>query len=1108
VKEAAMNPDQPKAETLFARAIGIESAADRAAFLEQACGSDAALRREVEKLVRDYFRAGGFLEKPAVAGLATVDESPTGERIGAMIGPYKLVQEIGEGGMGTVYMAQQQEPVKRVVALKVVKPGMDSRQVIARFDAERQALALMDHPNIARVLDAGTTATGRPYFVMELVKGVAITRYCDEHRLTPRQRLELFVPVCQAIQHAHQKGIIHRDIKPGNVLVSSYDGKPVPKVIDFGIAKATGQQLTDGTLLTGFGMIVGTLEYMSPEQAMLNALDIDTRSDVYSLGILLYELLTGSTPLSRKRLKEAAVVEVLRLIREEEPQKPSTRLSTTDELPSVAANRGLEPKKLSGLVRGELDWIVMKALEKDRDRRYESANGFALDIQRYLADEPVQACPPSAWYRFNKFARRNRAAITTAGLVCVALVTTSTVLAVSNVRIKQEKEEKAKAFEQASEQRELARHNLDEALRVVDRLLTRVATDRLAGLPHVEPLKQSLLEDALAFYLGFLAENRDKPALALETGLAYLRTGTIQDQLGKHVTAKQTLEQGITLFEELARNQPEEARYRQELARSYYAKGHVLQTIGPPRDAEQAYRRALGLYEELVAENPTNSSARDNLAGSHNQLGLVLVATGRLREAEKEYRLAATLGEQLVADTPTNQEHRTSLAKYYLNLSALLDNIDQLPEAEDYARKSLAAAEQVVRAAPRDRDHETDVAISRLNVARVLMDRGRLDDARRESGKGIAMLQKLVDDFPTRPDYRHRLSEGHGNLGITYWHGRRLQESEESFNQACKLHEKLAADFPSVAAYQSDCGATFSNLGILLQSQGKHERARGFFEEAIRRQDAAAKLNPKNPMYRQFLGKHYINLAAILKELGTAGEARVHQQAIDIARGLVADFPDVPVHQNLLAGALNNLSSLRRTQGKPDEGLRLLEEAIRCQQKAVDGNPSSVLYLQTLDQYRSHLSPLLEQLGRPAEAEEALRRRVDVLEKLTSLQPQAAGHQSNCGAILHNLALKHLDRQELEQATQLLGQAIVHQQAALRQKPAEATFRQFLGNHYTSLGYALAERKQYAEAEKSYRSCLDIREKLAADHPTDQEFQADVAAVKDALEKLAALTKQ
>src|SRR5437660_9901636 len=335
--------------------------------------------------------------------------------------------------MGTVGMAQQTAPVKRLVAVKLIKAGMDSRQVLARFEAERQALALMDHPNIARVLDAGTTGAGRPYFVMDLVKGVPITKYCDEHHLTPRQRLELFIPVCQAIQHAHQKGVIHRDLKPSNVLVALYDGRPVPKVIDFGVAKAAGQSLTEKTLVTAFGAIVGTLEYMSPEQAEINQRDIDTRSDIYSLGVLLYELLAGSPPFTRQELEKAGMLEMLRVIREQEPSKPSTKLSTAEGLPTLAANRGTEPAKLTRLVRGELDWIVMTCLEKDRNRRYDTANGFAMDVQRYLADEPVLACPPSVGYRFRKFARRHRRALLTASVVALAVVLAAAALAVSTV---------------------------------------------------------------------------------------------------------------------------------------------------------------------------------------------------------------------------------------------------------------------------------------------------------------------------------------------------------------------------------------------------------------------------------------------------------------------------------------------------------------------------------------------------------------------------------------------------------------------------------------------------------------------------------------------------
>src|SRR4051794_581084 len=423
-----MDHDDTNFDAIFCDAIEIAAAEERAAFIARACGPDEELRLRVERLVAAHCQAGSFLEVPPDSPTLSMAPAPPGEGPGAVIGPYKLLQQIGEGGMGTVYMAEQEKPVRRKVALKVIKPGMDSRQVVARFEAERQALALMDHVNIARVLDAGATENGLPYFVMELVHGVPITRYCDENRLTPRERLELFVPVCQAIQHAHQKGVIHRDVKPSNVLVTLYDGRPVPKVIDFGVAKATEQKLTERTLFTHYGTLVGTLEYMSPEQAEMSALGVDTRSDIFSLGVLLYELLTGSTPLSHKRVKEAAYAEVLRLILEEEPPKPSTRLSESGEaLASISAQRHLEPAKLTKLVRGELDWIVMKTLEKDRNRRYETANAFAADLQRYLADETVQACPPSAWYRFRKLARRNKVGLLTASFVALALLTGTTV---------------------------------------------------------------------------------------------------------------------------------------------------------------------------------------------------------------------------------------------------------------------------------------------------------------------------------------------------------------------------------------------------------------------------------------------------------------------------------------------------------------------------------------------------------------------------------------------------------------------------------------------------------------------------------------------------------
>jgi eukaryotic-like serine/threonine-protein kinase len=460
-------------ETIFAAARETTDPARRAAYLEVACAGDVELRRRIEALLLAQAQSGDLLRLSARDSGMTTDltddrvsgpiEHPPGARPitegpGTHIGPYKLLQQIGEGGMGFVYMAEQGKPVRRKVALKIIKPGMDSRQVIARFEAERQALAMMDHQNIARVLDAGTTDNGRPYFVMELVHGVPITQFCDDRHLTPRERLALFVPVCRAIQHAHQKGIIHRDIKPSNVLMTMYDDQPVPKVIDFGVAKAIEQRLTERTMFTQYGALVGTFEYMSPEQAEMNAFGVDTRSDVYSLGVLLYELLTGTTPLGRERMRSAALHELVRLIKEEEAQRPSVRLSSLDHLPTVAAARKTEPGRLRKLMRGELDWIVMRCLEKDRARRYESASGLARDVERYLADEPVEAGPPGAGYRLRRFARKYRTTLRIAGAFLVLLVLGAVVSTWQAIRA-------TLAENRASEQRDVARRNEVDAIR-------------------------------------------------------------------------------------------------------------------------------------------------------------------------------------------------------------------------------------------------------------------------------------------------------------------------------------------------------------------------------------------------------------------------------------------------------------------------------------------------------------------------------------------------------------------------------------------------------------------------------------------------------------------
>jgi WD40 repeat protein/serine/threonine protein kinase len=497
-----MNHPSPLEEIFFA-ALEKGSPPEREAYLDAACAGDSGLRLRVEKMLAAQARAGSFLEEPARSPVVTVDEPPLTEGPGTVIGPYRLLEQIGEGGFGVVFLAEQQQPVRRKVALKIIKPGMDSRQVIARFEAERQALALMDHPHIARIHDGGATPDGRPYFVMELVKGIPITDYCDRCGLTTRERLDLFLSVCRAVQHAHQKGVIHRDLKPSNVLVAIQDGRPAVKVIDFGVAKAVNQRLSEHTLQTGFHQMVGTPLYMSPEQAEMSPLDVDTRSDVYALGVLLYELLTGTTPFTKERLSQASYDEIRRIIREEEPPRPSARLSTLqDKLTSMAAQRRTEPRQLLRAVRGELDWVVMKALEKDRNRRYETASAFAADVGRYLRDEAVEACPPSAWYRFRKFARRNKRGLLTAAVVALAVVLTA---AVSGALIWRSKQGLQRALESerrggyvqriALVEREWASNNLGRMEQILDdcpedlrgwewRYLKRLRYGASSPLPH------------------------------------------------------------------------------------------------------------------------------------------------------------------------------------------------------------------------------------------------------------------------------------------------------------------------------------------------------------------------------------------------------------------------------------------------------------------------------------------------------------------------------------------------------------------------------------------------------------------------------------------------
>jgi serine/threonine protein kinase len=859
-----MAPSPPSAKAVFDEAIEIASLEERRAYLDRVCADAPDLRQMVEALLTAYQQAGSFLESPVAAPGEAVTQAPTTEQPGTAIGPYKLIEQIGEGGMGTVWMAQQTEPVKRLVAVKLIKAGMDSRQVIARFEAERQALALMDHPNIARVLDGGTTAAGRPFFVMDLVKGVPVTKYCDDHRLTPRQRLELFLPVCRAVQHAHQKGIIHRDLKPSNVLVAQYDGRPVPKVIDFGVAKATGQSLTDKTLVTGFGNVVGTLEYMSPEQAEVNQLDIDTRSDIYSLGVVLYELLAGSTPFTKKYLGKAGILEMLRVIREVEPSKPSAKLSTAEGLPTLAANRGTEPAKLTKLLRGELDWIVMKALEKDRNRRYETANGFAMDVQRYLADEAVLACPPSAGYRLRKFARRHRRVLAAAFAFMFLLVTGLVALSITLVAVDRERRQKESALEAEGKRRQQARAALDA-------MTAGFIRDWLAKQTVLLREHKQFLAQALIAYEEFAADTGQDEASRAGSALAYERVGYIRALLGEHQDAEGAWERGRTLYVALVADFPNNPSHREGLAEIYMDFGDLYRRTSRIQGAERTSRiqeaekmleQSLTIYRSLAAEYPETSRYKSKLATALTDSGMLLKDLGRAPAAIEIYGQALVIQQQLVDADSKEPNYRRGLAQTYGNLGYTLNAVRRSREGEESLKQAAAMYQQLAADYPGVPDYLDQVAVTRNNIGQLLLqDASRHPEAEEVLRQTLTLRRQLAAGYPAMPEYRRGLAITLSNLGIVLKDTERPQEAEEMYRQALAIHKQLATDSPAFSNCQNEAAGAMNNLARLLYARADFNGARRLLEEALPYHQAALKANARHPDYRRFYRNNRWRLA-------------------------------------------------------------------------------------------------------------------------------------------------------------------------------------------------------------------------------------------------------
>jgi serine/threonine protein kinase/tetratricopeptide (TPR) repeat protein len=1005
-----MNEPSLPEEAIFAQALELRSAAERAAYLDRACGADRHLRAEVEALLRANEQSGDLLDLPEKP-VATVAALPLTEGPGTRIGPYKLLQQIGEGGMGTVFMAEQTHPVQRKVALKVIKAGMDSRQVIARFEVERQALALMDHVHIARILDAGATEAGRPYFVMELVHGVPITTYCDDNCLTPRERLELFVPVCQAIQHAHQKGIIHRDIKPSNIMITLYDGTPVPKVIDFGVAKAIEQRLTERTLFTQYGTMVGTFEYMSPEQAGISALSVDTRSDIYALGVLLYELLTGSTPLGHQRIGEADYGEILRMIKEEEPPKPSTRLSNSGErLPTISAQRHMESAKLTKLVRGELDWIVMKCLEKDRTRRYDTVSDLARDVQRYLVDEPVEACPPSAGYRLRKLLRRHRGPVLAAALVLLALLAGLVGTTWGLIRAEQARQAESgqRALAEANERKALEEKRIAEAVRTfLQRDLLRQANPgeqaeavRRAGggfETTENPTIKELLDRAAAELMPGKIEVKFPQQWEVQASI--LQTvGVTYVTIGEFAKAVEFLTRSSDIYRHaFGADYTDTLTTLTNLAEAYLSAGKTAEAIALYEQVRDARGKKLG------ADHPDTLTILAGLALAYQVAGKTAAAIA-LFEQVREARVM-----KLGADHPDTLTTLDNLGRAYLSAGKTAEAIALFEQVRDAGGKQLGA------------DHPLTL-LTQMSLAGAYLSAGK-------TAQAIALFEQVRDAGVKRlgADHPITLFTLLGLAGAYHSAGKRTKAVTlfEQVRDACV--KKFGTEHPFTLT-------SLDNLGGVYLFAGKTVEATALLEQV--REARVKKLGADHPHTLFTLDK----LAGAYLSAGkTADAIALFEQVRDArVKKLGSDHPDTLTTLARLAGAY-------QAAGKLEQALPLFQQAAVGIEKRQFIHPQA-------GQIVCALSDCHEQLKQYDKAQVWRR-------KWLAVAKERSGPES----LPYAIELAGLGWRLLQQKKWLDAEPLLRECLTLREKNEPDAWTTF--NARSMLGEALNGQKKRAEAE-------------------------------------------
>lgn len=835
---------------------------------------------------------------------APVPEAVLGEQAGDHIGRYKLIEELGEGGFGTVWLAEQSEPIQREVALKVIKPGMDSREIIARFATERQTLALMEHPNIAAVLDAGATESGRPFFVMELVKGVPITSYCDAKKLTIRERLELFIPVCQAVQHAHQKAILHRDLKPSNILVTEVDGKPVPKVIDFGIAKALGGPEEPGASLmrTQAGMVIGTPQYMSPEQAGSRP-DVDTRSDIYTLGIILYELLTGRTPLTREQIQSAALDEMLRLIREGETKRPSsTLLPASDVVTRFATERRSDPKKLTATIRGDIDWIVLKALEKERERRYETANALAEDILRYLRSEPVSAAAPSALYRFKRLVRRNRLAFGAAAAVFAALAAGVTVSTWQWRETLREREQKNEQFLRAKASRQQAEKIMIFLLGDLRSKLSSKAA--LSVLVEVE--KQ--VED---YYDKLGVDEQDGQQLN-SRAWAYMNQGLTQETLGDLDKAVSYQQKALHIRRSLATAQPGHDLWQRELSMSLSKMAHLRELQGDHEAATSLYQDSLDIRQRLAAKAPNDNLAQYDLSVGLNNLGRLHKMVGRLPEALKFFQDDLKVMEGLIKREPGDPRWQESLSTTLNQLGYVrMRQGDVEAAAKDFLR-AFQLRQKLVEGDPDNLLLQRELAVSHENLGDVYRAGGALEEAMRQFQQSLAIKRKLMAADPGNTGWQADLARCLESVANIELRRQNPEAAMRTLQEAVQIGEQLVAKDPSNRMWLFSLSINHNNLGILHSGQKNLAESLRSYQKHNEIMQQLVQLDPKRPDWRRELAVSYSNLGSVQREMGDKQGAEVSCSiALETAEALQAAGQWPPDKAGELKLLRENLAILR-----------------------------------------------------------------------------------------------------------------------------------------------------------------------------------------------------